>query len=462
MDQDSFRLLLSTAHPTGSSSTSGFTKSKAKGKVLDPSQPAFKPRKVKKNAAEGPYRDRAAERRGGEEGDYAQVEAVLEDFQKRSEGQDKSTLDAQRHYLGGDATHTVLVKGLDMALLEQNRARAALGPDGLADDESLEQAFAESQPPSKKRTREELIRALKAKRTGQTADAVEEEVEEEKERKGKSREEEARVLEEAKRAGKFRPIGFTPIGGGEMKKKKKAKDGVVEGEKRKKKKRRVDDSGNVDNGSMAGITTTQVKETDTTPAVTPLPTSLPIPPPLPARETEAEALPEDFDIFADAGDYEGIQLDSDSEAEDPKPKPRDHDMDDGPSRRWIDTGSPEPEAEPSKPDLLKSVLAASSAAAGPSQPEEMEEGEEDEERPMRLVPLASSALPSIKDFLAAEGAASGAGKRRKRKGGAGGEKGGEKKGADPSDEGKKKQNAEAKAERDYKRLKNYTDKKAAT
>ncbi|KAG6854007.1 hypothetical protein C0991_011494 [Blastosporella zonata] len=453
MDQESFRRLLQTPAPAGSSFSSGFTKSKAKSKTIDASQPAFKPRKVKKT--EGPYRDRAAERRGGEEGDYAQVEAVLEDFEKRAAGQEKSTLDAQRNYLGGDATHTILVKGLDMSLLEQNRARAALGPDAMADDDSLEQAFAESQAQPKKRTREELVRALKAKRAGQVIDDGEEGGEEKKEKKAKSREEEARVLEEAKRTGKFRPIGFTPIG--ETKKKKKAKDGEVDGEKRKKKKRRVDD---------AGAKSTQANDkgasaADTTPKLPPPP---PPPPQLPAQEPEVEALSEDFDIFADAGDYEGIQLDSDSEGEveaesrsrprEPEPKP---DLNSG-SMRWIDTGSPEPELEPSKPDLLKSVLASSSAAAAASaQLEEMEEGEEDEERPMRLVPLASSALPSIKDFLAAEGAASGAGKRRKRKGGAGAEKGG-----DASEEGKKKPNAEAKAERDYKRLKNYTDKKATT
>ncbi|KAG6842667.1 hypothetical protein H0H87_011269, partial [Tephrocybe sp. NHM501043] len=63
---------------------------KAKVKTIDASQPAFKPRKVKKT--DGQYRDRAAERRGGEEGDYAQVEAVLEDFQKRSAGADKATV----------------------------------------------------------------------------------------------------------------------------------------------------------------------------------------------------------------------------------------------------------------------------------------------------------------------------------------------------------------------------------
>ncbi|KAG6888665.1 hypothetical protein C0995_006783 [Termitomyces sp. Mi166 len=463
--QDAFRRLLQTPRPVVSTSSSGFTKSKANPKALDASQPAFKPRKVKKNAIEGQYRDRAAERREGLGGDYAQVEAVLEDFEKRSAGQDKSTLEAQRHYLGGDATHTILVKGLDMALLEQNRARAAMGADALADDESLEKAFAESQAQPKKRTREDLIRELKAKRAGQSPETtITEEQEEGKKEKTKEKEE-ARVLEEAKRAGKFRPIGFTPIGG--EKKKKKAKDGEVEGEKRKKKKRRVDDA-----GTAEGTSKTPASAAAQAPEKTPVPVAecskatTPPPQPSPVSAPEIEALPEDFDIFAGAGDYEGIQLDSDSEGEDKSQHPSirdhepEHDLGSAPNRKWIDTGSPEPEPEPepSKPELLKSVLVSSSTtAAAPPPRTETGEGEDggDEERLMRLVPLASSSLPSIKDFLAADEAASGSRKWRKRKGG-----GGERKG--DAKEGGKKDNPSAKVERDYKRLKSYTDKKATT
>ncbi|KAG6868073.1 hypothetical protein C0993_007806 [Termitomyces sp. T159_Od127] len=456
MDQDAFRRLLQTPRAAASPSSSGFTKSKANPKILDASHPAFKPRKVKKNgSAEGQYRDRAAERREGLEGDYALVEAVLEDFEKRSAGQDKATLDAQRHYLGGDATHTVLVKGLDMALLEQNRARATLGADALADDDSLEKAFEESQAQPKKRTREELLRELKAKRAGQGPKTTITEGEQEGGKKEKIREEEVRVLEEAKRSGKFRPIGFTPIGGGE-KKKKKAKDVEGEGEKRKKKKRRIDDTGTTEGTSRipvpAATFPTPIAESSKATA----PASLPPP----APEPGIEALPEDFDIFADAGEYEGIQLDSTSEDEDESEhrKKRDfgseRELEIAPNRRWIDTGSPEPEPEPSKPELLKSVLASSSTAAPPPRTEtEEREDEGDKARPMRLVPLTSSALPSIKDFLAAEKAASGSGKWKKRKG---------QEGKGDSKEGGKKKNPDAKADRDYKRLKSYTDKKATT
>jgi len=55
-------------------------------KVISASEPAFKPRKVKK--ATELYRDRAEERRNGKEGDYAQVEAILEEFEKRNADND--------------------------------------------------------------------------------------------------------------------------------------------------------------------------------------------------------------------------------------------------------------------------------------------------------------------------------------------------------------------------------------
>ncbi|KAG6835942.1 hypothetical protein H0H93_013097, partial [Arthromyces matolae] len=311
-EQDDFRRLLQTSRKAGSSSN-GFSKPKT-SKVLDASQPAFKPRKLKKDTLEGPYRDRAAERREGLGGDYAQVESVLEDFEKRSTGQDKATassVDDQRRYLGGDADHTVLVKGLDMALLEQNRARAAMGIDGVEDDDSLEQAFAESQAP-KIRKREDLIRELKAKRSGKTSQGSGEE----EAKKDKTREEEARTLEEGKRAGKFRPIGFTPIGGTE---KKKAKDSEAKGEKKRRKKKRIEETNDVPKPIVNDPTTS----TPVIPDATPTPT--PITPPLLIADPQPE-LPDDFDIFADAGDYEGIQIDSDSddEGEVHHPAERDH------------------------------------------------------------------------------------------------------------------------------------------
>ena len=83
MDQDSFRQLLqkpsaaspphsTTAHVRGSL-LSAAAAGKKKAKTVDASQPAFKPRTLKKNAKGEAYRDRAAERRVGANNDYAQV-----------------------------------------------------------------------------------------------------------------------------------------------------------------------------------------------------------------------------------------------------------------------------------------------------------------------------------------------------------------------------------------------------
>ncbi|KAJ3857565.1 hypothetical protein EV368DRAFT_8928, partial [Lentinula lateritia] len=123
-----------------------------------------------------------------------QVEAVLEEFEKRTADQDEHAIDEQRRYLGGDSEHSILVKGLDMALLQQNKAKAATTTD---EDESLEQVYNHSAPEptvssTKKRTREEIIRELKEKR-GQ-------------------RDESNPVEDPTLNKNKFKPIGFKPIG----------------------------------------------------------------------------------------------------------------------------------------------------------------------------------------------------------------------------------------------------------
>ena len=99
-----------------------------------------------------------------------------------------------------------------MALLEQNRARAAAATE---DDDELEQAFIEAHP--RKRTREDIIAELKNKRhKSEGASELEGAT-------GEGADEQDATLEEAKKAGKFRPIGFKPIGNAEGKKKKKVK-----------------------------------------------------------------------------------------------------------------------------------------------------------------------------------------------------------------------------------------------
>lgn len=429
-----------------------------------------------KKTTDSQYRDRASERRTGEGNDYAQVclcsslakPVRTDDFvQGRSRSRrvretncgkrryscgtlsaliiyspvlfDSVEVEAQRRYLGGDSDHSILVKGLDHALLEQNRARAA---NSTEDDDMLEQTFQstsiESNKP-KKRTREDLIRELKEKRAhggsgGERAVPL-----------GATAEEEARLLEVAKKQGKFKPIGFKPIGGAseEKGKKKKTKGEGKDGE-RKKKKRKVEADGDKVKGEMLPPSGTASKVDQLVPST--------------SKVVEPEpAPPEDFDIFADVGDYEelddGDDDDDDGVHEQGKlgGSPRSPKLEDGeePSssateaRRWIASDEPDRIPHKAEPDT-------STRGPGRSPPHRMEpedDESEDEERPTRLIPLASSVLPSIKEFLAMEQAAGGGkgkgkGKKRKEK---------TKEGGQGDDEDSKKKTAEAKAERDYKR-----------
>ncbi|KAE9394744.1 hypothetical protein BT96DRAFT_942947 [Gymnopus androsaceus JB14] len=293
---------------------------------MDQAKPAFKPRKVKKS--EGKYRDRAAERRVGDPNDYAEVEAVLEEFEKRTADQDEDAVDEQRRYLGGDTDHSILVKGLDMALLQQNKAKAAMATD---EDDSLEQAYiqASSEPTvPKKRTREDIIRELKEKRAqgGGVSTTPD---------------------EPSLNKGKFKPIGFKPIGSsGEQKEKKKKTKG--EGE-RKKKKRKVEIPAE-----------DKPKDTEAVSAPSMSPTAPNPNPPLSLNGPEEPEPPEDFDIFAGAGEYEGVDLGDDEEEENEKKA----EEEDGPSGslgpgRWFAT-----DEQPNDP----AKIADNPPLAGPSIP----------------------------------------------------------------------------------------------
>ncbi|KAK7025231.1 hypothetical protein R3P38DRAFT_1064385 [Favolaschia claudopus] len=435
MDQDSFRRLLESGSGKSKQSKSRgsflASSSGAAGsarKTIDASEPAFKPRKVKKS--EGKYRDRAAERRVGEGNDYAQIEAVLDDFEKRLEN--KSATDDQRQYLGGDSEHSILVKGLDHALLEQNKAKASLS---TVDDDSLELAFNESvSSVPKKRTREDIIRELKEKKGHTTSAPAKDE-----------------ALEAAKQQGKFKPIGFKPIGRQDDKpKKKKAKADGGDGE-RKKKKRKVDAPAETDAGKAE-----QMDESSPAPlplsnsaASVPAASSSNLPP-------EEEDIADDFDIFAGVETYDGLDLgDDDDDDEAPPRKPGTTELEEGEEqtvpRKWFDEEEPKPVASSSKLPLPPPPPPPDKP---PSRP--IEEDEEEDAEQMRLVPLASSALPSIKDLLAMDAAANPANKWKKKQK----KKGQGKSDGDGEDEApKKKVSTEAKVERDYKRLKNYTDKK---
>ncbi|KAK1221073.1 C-24(28) sterol reductase [Marasmius sp. AFHP31] len=402
--------------------------------VISSTEAAFKPRKVKKAEK---YRDRASERRHGEGNDYAQVEAVLEEFEKSTADQDKSTVDSKRSFLGGDEEHSILVKGLDMALLERNKAKEAVGKAAEEDDE-LEKAFLEVGKPSasevpptsgkngKKRTREDIIRDLKNKKSGgEPVSSTSQDPELNK--------------------GKFKPIGFKPIGAPSEEKTKKRKV-KGEGEKKKKKRKVAEDA---DSGKGKTVETTKNEDTNDTsgPAhneTTAVPRMQKVPEPDPE-------IPDDFDIFADAGDYEGVDLgdDDDDEGEsrpkeekereqndlaptNPKLKPgrwfADDDDDEEMNKEETST-APLPSATPDVSGTVVSIQHQPQA--------DDEEGQLDEEEPTRLVALSSSTLPSIKDFLAIDEAAEKAEKKKKRK-----EKQKNKQG---------EMTAEARADRDYKR-----------
>ncbi|KIO33753.1 hypothetical protein M407DRAFT_17364 [Tulasnella calospora MUT 4182] len=352
MDQDSFRTLLSRP---GSSQAGSAPPTNSRPSILQagrrkkepppppPIEATFKPRKVAKLPPG--YRDRAAERR-----------ETADEF---AEG---------------------AAKGLNLELLEKVKA----GDDAsIVDDDALEEAFkaaAASETPSesanvpKKRTRDDLLKALKNKREESTAAPMEVE--------GPS---EAKSLEAAKSKGKFRPIGQPAA-------ETKAKE-----EKRKKKKRKV---------------VTEAHNAEPPQAPAPLPTtdlsaralpaanlteshpepSTDTPQAGPSKPPPATILPDDdgdIDIFADVGEYEGVDLGDDSEDDKP-PSTRKEEKDessvsDPPKRvNWFG------EAEPEPPVIFK--------PRPPTPPvPEKEEGEEEE--PVRLAPLASSSIHDIKSFL---------------------------------------------------------------
>lgn len=277
------------------------------------------------------------------------------------------------------------MKGLDFALLEQNKAKAA-ATSTVEDDEALEQAFlgvdedasidvVETAPQPKKKTRQDLIRELKEKR-------------------GQDKPAEAKAadvgIEEAKKAGKFKPIGFKPIGGdSEGKKRKKEKEG---GDKKKKKRKVEETKGKPIEASSS-----------TQPSAAPVPTSLPEKGRRPAPELEPEPLDPDFDIFAGVEEYAGEIEDDEEEAKHPaaedtlEPQP---DVDQS-RRGWFDKPkSPTPPREPTPPPVEE---------PSGTRDEEMEE----DPATVRLAPLVSSM--SVKDILAMDEAVAKEERRKARK-----------------------------------------------
>ncbi|KAL7421381.1 hypothetical protein Q5752_004266 [Cryptotrichosporon argae] len=141
MDQDAFRSLLFAPRAEGSSSSSrkvlgghapkrgwGLKPKAGTEKKAEDTKPAFKPRSQRKPQDEDKdrYLDRAKMRRQGVEDEFQPVQQMHDEFERRkaaaTDAEERAKIEAQRAYLGGDATHSVLVKGLDYSLLAARRA----------------------------------------------------------------------------------------------------------------------------------------------------------------------------------------------------------------------------------------------------------------------------------------------------------------------------------------------------
>ena len=139
------------------------------------------------------------------------------------------------------------------------------------------------------------------------------------------------------------------------------------------------------------------------------------PPPDPEPRTPPD---EHFDIFAGAGEYTGLELSSDEDEDaNNTPTRREPSSQAGsgqpPRKGWFDDDR-ETTPPPSVPEPSPSRLPAKNDSLAP-QPDAMDEDEEVAEEPTHLQPLMSSALPSIRDFLAADEAMEKEEKRRARK-----------------------------------------------
>jgi IK cytokine len=121
-------------------------------------------------------------------------------------------------------------------------------------------------------------------------------------------------------------------------------------------------------------------------------------------------------------------------------EPREDPSDIPPRERWFETDAVI-EDRSSKSDASQ-LPKLPSKSHSPPVPASVPDEDEETEQPTRLVPLQSSAIPSIRDLLAMDGAQDKRSKRKDKKKG----------GKDANPEEKKKATVEAKVDRDYKRL----------
>lgn len=263
---------------------------------------------------------------------------------------------------GGDAEHSVLVKGLDMALLARMKEEQSRESDQTIEEVESELDSALAEKP-KKRTRDEMVAELKALR-GVVGGANEVESED--------------ALEKAKTARRFKPIGFKPIGKGSVKGKEKE---VPEGGEKKRRKKKV-----------------KVVEA---PVAAPTPVATIAPPTVPLLADDDD----EFDIFGGAGEYKGLDSDSDDEAKPsttlPPPPPLA-----ASKRKYFDDEDDDRAMASTAPSSVRNLAAAQAAG------EDGEEEEVTEARPMRLQGLSGSMAPSARDLLDMDAAAEKAEKRK--------------------------------------------------
>ncbi|KZV94588.1 hypothetical protein EXIGLDRAFT_748565 [Exidia glandulosa HHB12029] len=388
MDQDAFRKILTAPRPAGAASKTG-TSSRRTVQTVDASQPIFKPRKAATTKPNPKKTDI-----GFKEGGSSTLRALIEEYD--------------------DAPPPV--NGLDFALLEKEKAKLAGNDDDMDDVlEATYKTVASTSVPAaapKKRTREEILNELKAKRQKTDTDSA------------------SPPVDDVKKTGKFRPIGAPPPK--EKKKEKLGADGMP-----KKKKRKLE-AAEQPEGPSASTSTSA----GPAPAVPP---SNAAPPPQAQPDEEEDAF--GGDIFADVEEYKGFDDEDDSDdnsgAETSKPAEESTTADALPAAptKWFQLDDEEGEiARPPTPPPAAPVPEAEREAS----PE-----------PVRLAPLASSSF-SIKDVLAMDKELEKDEKRRAKK-----EK--KKKGELPGEGGggreKPKMSAEAKATRDLQKLESYQKKR---
>ncbi|GJJ11280.1 hypothetical protein Clacol_005512 [Clathrus columnatus] len=397
MDQEEFRKLLSSGAGDSQRHLSVYSQESHKAAKGTSHSSAFQPRKLNQKQHRSAYKGKAPERRAGVENNDDPVDAFSDDISSKvTVLKDSDVIRNEGMANGSNNTdHVTEIKGLDFALLE----RAKLRLNTEEDDASLETAFQESRakleiPTGSKRTREDLIRALKEQRTNPNT--------------VKSSSSEIDVFQKAKQQGKFKPIGAL-----DTLSTKKERNEAKDSEKPKKKKRKVKNTEGV--SQPQGLSREQEKEL--------VQGSLSVPVPTPFIDV-------DVDIFIDAGEYKGLVLDDEDEDEDaPKDTEGSHFNDDNlPPNNWF---------KDDKPKIIVDVGVGSSQPSDPppapmspsSPPPKKDDSEEGFTAPSRLEPLASSSLPSIRDFLEVDKATEAYEKRQARK-----KKKGDKKGKGNTDD----------------------------